>query len=195
MIAQDGIPSVYAASGQTYSRKVDSRVERTCRNRTVGTQVQRHPPAQHMKEVEEPFEKIRSVFCNGIQAQPRSERMASQLCDERRNESAATAATQWFERTLMTLANKESAFLRLFATNATLNYINISDGLVVYPKVIESHLMAELPFMATENIMMMLKAGGDCQSHERIRELSMQASKTVKEGNRTIARSDRCRPL
>ena len=96
-----------------------------------------------------------------------------------------TAATQWFERTLDDSANRRIAVSEAFrAADSILElYINISDGLVVYPKVIEAHLMAELPFMATENVMMdAVKAGGDRQElHERIRELSMEAGKVVKE--------------
>ena len=98
---------------------------------------------------------------------------------------AITAATQWFERTLDDSANKRLSVPEAFlAVDAILTlYINVSDGLVVYPKVIEQRLMKELPFMATENIMMdAVKAGGDRQElHERIRELSMEAGKNVKE--------------
>jgi adenylosuccinate lyase len=96
-----------------------------------------------------------------------------------------TASTQWFERTLDDSANRRLSISEGFlATDSILElYMNVADGLVVYPKVIEAHLKAELPFMATENIMMdAVKAGGDRQElHERIRELSMQAAKTVKE--------------
>ena len=96
-----------------------------------------------------------------------------------------TAATQWFERTLDDSANKRISVSEAFlATDSILElYINISDGLVVYPQVIKSHLMAELPFMASENIMMdAVKAGGDRQElHERIRVHSMAAAKVVKE--------------
>ena len=95
------------------------------------------------------------------------------------------ASTQWFERTLDDSANKRLSVPEGFlAVDGILDlYLNVVDGLVVYPKVIEKHLMAELPFMATENIMMdAVKAGGDRQElHERIRELSMEAGKNVKE--------------
>jgi adenylosuccinate lyase len=181
---------VYPVSGQTYSRKVDSRVL----NVLAGIAQSAHKFSndirllQHMKEVEEPFEKhqIGSSAMAYKRNPMRSERMASlanYVMSDAMNPQI-TAATQWFERTLDDSANKRISVSEAFlATNAILElYINISDGLVVYPKVIESHLMAELPFMATENIMMdAVKAGGDRQElHERIRELSMQASKTVK---------------
>ncbi|MGN1383351.1 MAG: adenylosuccinate lyase [Eubacterium sp.] len=185
-----GFSQVYPVSGQTYSRKVDSRVL----NVLAGIAQSAHKFSndirllQHMKEVEEPFEKhqIGSSAMAYKRNPMRSERMASlanYVMSDAMNPQI-TAATQWFERTLDDSANKRISVSEAFlATNAILElYINISDGLVVYPKVIESHLMAELPFMATENIMMdAVKAGGDRQElHERIRELSMQASKTVK---------------
>jgi adenylosuccinate lyase len=185
-----GFSEVYPVSGQTYSRKVDSRVL----NVLAGIAQSAHKFSndirllQHMKEVEEPFEKhqIGSSAMAYKRNPMRSERMASlanYVMSDAMNPQI-TAATQWFERTLDDSANKRISVSEAFlATNAILElYINISDGLVVYPKVIESHLMAELPFMATENIMMdAVKAGGDRQElHERIRELSMQASKTVK---------------
>lgn len=192
MIAEKmGFRHVYPVSGQTYSRKVDSRVL----NVLAGIAQSAHKFSndirllQHMKEVEEPFEKhqIGSSAMAYKRNPMRSERMASlanYVMSDAMNPQI-TAATQWFERTLDDSANKRISVSEAFlATNAILElYINISDGLVVYPKVIESHLMAELPFMATENIMMdAVKAGGDRQElHERIRELSMQASKTVKE--------------
>ena len=98
---------------------------------------------------------------------------------------AITSATQWFERTLDDSANKRLSVPEAFlAVDGILDlYLNVVDGLVVYPKVIEKHLMAELPFMATENIMMdAVKAGGDRQElHERIRTLSMEAGRNVKE--------------
>ncbi len=117
----------------------------------------------------------------------RSERIGSiaryVICDALN--PAMTAATQWFERTLDDSANKRISVSEAFlATDSILElYINVSDGLVVYPKVVTAHLMAELPFMATENIMMdAVKAGGDRQElHERIRVHSMAAAKVVKE--------------
>ena len=144
---------------------------------------------QHMKEIEEPFEKnqIGSSAMAYKRNPMRSERMASlanYLMSDVMNPQL-TAATQWFERTLDDSANKRISVSEAFlACDAILElYVNISDGLVVYPKVINAHLMAELPFMATENILMdAVKAGGDRQElHERIRQLSMEAAKTVKE--------------
>ena len=186
-----GYEACYPVSGQTYSRKVDTRVL----NVLAGIAQSAHKFSndirllQHQKEVEEPFEKhqIGSSAMAYKRNPMRSERMASLanyvMADVLNPE--ITAATQWFERTLDDSANKRISVAEGFlATDAILQlYINISDGLVVYPKVIESHLMAELPFMATENIMMdAVKAGGDSQElHEKIRELSMQAAKTVKE--------------
>ena len=185
-----GFDSCYPVSGQTYSRKVDSRVL----NVLAGIAQSAHKFSndirllQHMKEVEEPFEKnqIGSSAMAYKRNPMRSERMASlanYVMADAMNPQL-TAATQWFERTLDDSANKRISVSEAFlATDSILElYINISSGLVVYPKVIEAHLMAELPFMATENIMMdAVKAGGDRQElHERIRQLSMEAGKTVK---------------
>lgn len=186
-----GFEACYPVSGQTYSRKVDSRVL----NVLAGIAQSAHKFSndirllQHMKEVEEPFEKhqIGSSAMAYKRNPMRSERMASlanYVMSDAMNPQL-TAATQWFERTLDDSANKRISVSEAFlATDSILElYINISEGLVVYPKVIESHLMAELPFMATENILMdAVKAGGDRQElHERIRTLSMEAGKTVKE--------------
>ena len=144
---------------------------------------------QHLKEMEEPFEKnqIGSSAMAYKRNPMRSERMASlarYIMVDALN-PAITAATQWFERTLDDSANKRIAIPEAFlACDAILNiYINVSGGLVVYPKVIERRLMEELPFMATENIMMdAVKNGGDRQElHERIRELSMEAAAVVKQ--------------
>ena len=178
-----GFEACYPVSGQTYSRKVDSRVL----NVLAGIAQSAHKFSndirllQHMKEVEEPFEKhqIGSSAMAYKRNPMRSERMASlanYVISDAMNPQL-TAATQWFERTLDDSANKRISVSEAFlATDSILElYINISEGLVVYPKVIEAHLMAELPFMATENILMdAVKAGGDRQElHERIRELSM----------------------
>ena len=144
---------------------------------------------QHLKEVEEPFEKnqIGSSAMAYKRNPMRSERIASlsrYVMVDALN-PAVTSATQWFERTLDDSANKRLSVPEGFlAIDGILDLcLNVVDGLVVYPKVIEKHLMAELPFMATENIMMdAVKAGGDRQElHERIRELSMEAGKNVKE--------------
>ncbi|MEF9921315.1 MAG: adenylosuccinate lyase [Anaerovoracaceae bacterium] len=186
-----GFSSCYPVSGQTYSRKIDSRVL----NVLSGIAQSAHKFSndirllQHMKEVEEPFEKsqIGSSAMAYKRNPMRSERMAS-LANYVMTDAlnpAITAATQWFERTLDDSANKRISVSEAFlATDGILElYINVSNGLVVYPKVIEAHLMAELPFMATENIMMdAVKAGGDRQElHELIRTHSMEAGKLVKE--------------
>ena len=186
-----GFDGCYPVSGQTYSRKVDSRVL----NVLAGIAQSAHKFSndirllQHMKEVEEPFEKnqIGSSAMAYKRNPMRSERMASlanYVMSDAMNPQI-TAATQWFERTLDDSANKRISVSEAFlATDGILElYINVTGGLVVYPKVIEAHLMAELPFMATENIMMdAVKAGGDRQElHERIRVHSMEAGKVVKE--------------
>lgn len=185
-----GFESSYAVSGQTYTRKLDSQVL----NVLAGIAQSMHKMTndirllQHLKELEEPFEKkqIGSSAMAYKRNPMRSERMASlarYIIVDTLN-PAFTAANQWFERTLDDSANKRLSIPEAFlATDAILNiYINVSNGLVVYPKVIEKHLMEELPFMATENIMMdAVKAGGDRQElHERIRELSMEAGAVVK---------------
>ena len=144
---------------------------------------------QHLKEVEEPFEKsqIGSSAMAYKRNPMRSERIASlsrYVMIDALN-PAITSATQWFERTLDDSANKRLSIPEGFlAVDGILDLcLNVVDGLVVYPKVIEKHLRSELPFMATENIMMdAVKAGGDRQElHEKIRTLSMEAGKTVKE--------------
>ena len=185
-----GFAGVYPVSGQTYSRKVDSRVL----NVLAGIAMSAHKFTndvrllQHLKEVEEPFEKhqIGSSAMAYKRNPMRSERIAS-LADYVISDAMnpmLVASTQWFERTLDDSANKRLSIPEGFlAIDGILDLcLNVVDGLVVYPKVIEKHMMAELPFMATENIMMdAVKAGGDRQElHERIRELSMEAGKTVK---------------
>ena len=191
MIAEKmGFKECYPVSGQTYSRKVDTRVA----NILAGIAASAHKMSndirllQHLKEVEEPFEKsqIGSSAMAYKRNPMRSERIASlsrYVMVDALN-PAITSATQWFERTLDDSANKRLSIPEGFlAIDGILDLcLNVVDGLVVYPKVIEKHMMAELPFMATENIMMdAVKAGGDRQEiHERIRELSMAAGKTVK---------------
>ena len=191
MIAEKmGFKECYPVSGQTYSRKVDTRVA----NIHAGIAASAHKMSndirllQHLKEVEEPFEKsqIGSSAMAYKRNPMRSERIASlsrYVMVDALN-PAITSATQWFERTLDDSANKRLSIPEGFlAIDGILDLcLNVVDGLVVYPKVIEKHMMAELPFMATENIMMdAVKAGGDRQElHERIRELSMEAGKTVK---------------
>ena len=186
-----GFVSCYAVSGQTYSRKVDTRVV----NVLAGIAASAHKFSndirllQHLKEVEEPFEKnqIGSSAMAYKRNPMRSERIASlarYVMVDAVNPSV-TSATQWFERTLDDSANKRLSIPEAFlAVDGILDlYLNVVDGLVVYEKVIEKHLMAELPFMATENIMMdAVKAGGDRQElHEKIRTLSMEAGRNVKE--------------
>ena len=191
MIAEKmGFAACYPVSGQTYSRKVDTRVL----NVLAGIAASAHKFSndirllQHLKEVEEPFEKsqIGSSAMAYKRNPMRSERIASlsrYLMIDALN-PAMTSAEQWFERTLDDSANKRLSVAEGFlAADGILDLVlNVADGLVVYPKVIEKHLLAELPFMATENIMMdAVKAGGDRQElHERIRTLSMQAGMTVK---------------
>ena len=191
MIAKKmGFDDCYAVAGQTYSRKVDTRVV----NVLAGIAASAHKFSndirllQHLKEVEEPFEKsqIGSSAMAYKRNPMRSERIASLsrfVMTDALN-PAITSATQWFERTLDDSANKRLSVPEGFlAVDGILDLcLNVVDGLVVYPKVIEKRLMAELPFMATENIMMdAVKAGGDRQElHERIRELSMEAGRNVK---------------
>ena len=191
MIAEKmGFKNCYPVSGQTYSRKVDTRVL----NILAGIAASAHKMSndirllQHLKEVEEPFEKsqIGSSAMAYKRNPMRSERIASlsrYVMVDALN-PAITSATQWFERTLDDSANKRLSIPEGFlAIDGILDLcLNVVDGLVVYPKVIEKHMMSELPFMATENIMMdAVKAGGDRQElHERIRELSMEAGRTVK---------------
>lgn len=192
MIAEKmGFRECYPVSGQTYSRKVDTRVA----NVLAGIAASAHKMSndirllQHLKEVEEPFEKgqIGSSAMAYKRNPMRSERIASlsrYVMIDALN-PAITSATQWFERTLDDSANKRLSIPEGFlAVDGILDLcLNVTDGLKVYPKVIEKHLMSELPFMATENIMMdAVKLGGNRQElHEKIRELSMIAGANVKE--------------
>ncbi|MCR5426978.1 MAG: adenylosuccinate lyase [Lachnospiraceae bacterium] len=191
MIARKmGFEACYPVSGQTYSRKVDTRVA----NILAGIAASAHKMSndirllQHLKEVEEPFEKnqIGSSAMAYKRNPMRSERIASlarYVMVDALN-PAITSAVQWFERTLDDSANKRLSIPEGFlATDGILDLcLNVVDGLVVYPKVIEKHFMAEIPFMATENIMMdAVKKGGNRQElHERIRTLSMEAGRNVK---------------
>ncbi len=192
MIAEKmGFAACVPVSGQTYSRKTDTRVL----NVLAGIAASAHKMSndirllQHLKEVEEPFEKTQiGSSAMAYKRNPmRSERIASLaryvLCDALN--PAVTSSCQWFERTLDDSANKRLSIPEGFlAVDGILDLcLNVTDGLKVYPKVIEKHLMAELPFMATENIMMdAVKAGGDRQElHEKIRTLSMEAGRNVKE--------------
>ena len=195
MIAEKmGFKECYPVSGQTYSRKVDTRVA----NILAGIAASAHKMSndirllQHLKEVEEPFEKsqIGSSAMAYKRNPMRSERIASlsrYVMVDALN-PAITSATQWFERTLDDSANKRLSIPEGFlAIDGILDLcLNVVDGLVVYPKVIEKHMMAELPFMATENIMMdAVKRGGNRQElHEKIREYSMLAGEQVKKYGR-----------
>ncbi|MCR5773446.1 MAG: adenylosuccinate lyase [Lachnospiraceae bacterium] len=186
-----GFPSCYPVSGQTYSRKVDSRVL----NVLAGIAASSHKMSndirllQHLKEVEEPFEKsqIGSSAMAYKRNPMRSERIASlsrYVMSDTMN-AWITSSVQWFERTLDDSANKRLSVPEAFlAVDGILTLdMNVTDGLVVHEKVIRKHLMAELPFMATENIMMdcVNKGGNRQELHERIRVLSMEAGKHVKE--------------
>ena len=192
MIAQKmGFKECYAVSGQTYSRKVDTRVA----NILAGIAASAHKMSndirllQHLKEVEEPFEKNQI----GSSAMPykRNPMRCERICALSRYlmvdvlNPSFTTGTQWFERTLDDSANKRVAMAEGFlATDAILNImLNVTDGIVVYPKVVRSRLMAELPFMASENIMMKaVKKGGDRQElHERLREHAVSAAAVVKQ--------------
>lgn len=191
MIAEKmGFKECFPVSGQTYSRKVDTRVA----NVLAGIAASAHKMSndirllQHLKEVEEPFEKsqIGSSAMAYKRNPMRSERIASlsrYVMIDALN-PAITSAAQWFERTLDDSANKRLSIPEGFlAVDGILDLcLNVVDGLVVYDKVIEKHLLAELPFMATENIMMdAVKNGGNRQElHEKIRTLSMEAGKNVK---------------
>ena len=191
MIAKKmGFGACYPVSGQTYSRKVDTRVS----NVLSGIAASAHKMSndirllQHLKEIEEPFEKnqIGSSAMAYKRNPMRSERIASlaRFVMVDALNPTITSATQWFERTLDDSANKRLSIPEGFlAVDGILDLcLNVVDGLVVYPKVIEKRLMSELPFMATENIMMdAVKKGGNRQElHERIRELSMKAGRNVK---------------
>ena len=196
-----GYTSCFAVSGQTYSRKLDSQMLSILSGiaQSAAKFSNDIRLLQHLKEIEEPFEKnqIGSSAMAYKRNPMRSERIASlsrYVIIDSLN-PYITEATQWFERTLDDSANKRISVPEAFlAVDAILNlYINVADGLVVYPKVIAQHLCRELPFMATENIMMdAAKRGADRQQlHERIRIHSMAASKVVKEeggGNDLLSR-------
>lgn len=192
MIAEEmGFESCVPVSGQTYSRKVDSFVvnalagiAQSCSKFSNDMRI-----LQSFKEMEEPFEKsqIGSSAMAYKRNPMRSERITSlsrYLMTDVLN-PAFTAGTQWFERTLDDSANKRISVAEAFlAADAILNImINVTSGMVVYPKIVRKRVMAELPFMATENIMMdAVKKGGDRQAlHEKIRQYSMEAGKKVKE--------------
>jgi len=186
-----GYKKVFPVSGQTYARKLDTHILNVLASIAQSAYKFSNDLRllQHLKEIEEPFEKsqIGSSAMAYKRNPMRSERISSLaryvICDALN--PAITASTQWFERTLDDSANKRISVAEAFlATDAILGiYINIVDGLVVYPEVIKKRIYSELPFMATENIMMQaVKKGGDRQElHEKIREYSMQAGANVKQ--------------
>ena len=188
--AKMGYDKCFDVSGQTYPRKLDSQMLNVLSGIAQSAYKFSNDIRllQHLKEIEEPFEKsqIGSSAMAYKRNPMRSERIGSlarYIIADSVN-PAITAATQWFERTLDDSANKRISIPEAFlAADAVLGlYINVVDGLVVYPKVIEKHFMAEIPFMATENIMMeAVKRGGDRQElHEKIRQYSMEAGRNVK---------------
>ena len=189
--AEMGFSATVPVSGQTYSRKTDyavlavlSGIAQSASKFATDLRL-----LCHLKEVEEPFEKNQI----GSSAMPykRNPMRCERICSLARyvmvdaGNPAVTAASQWFERTLDDSANKRLSVPEAFlAVDAILNiYANVAEGLVVHEKVIEKHVMEELPFMASENIMMdAVKRGGDRQAlHERIRVLSQQAGANVKD--------------
>lgn len=192
MITEEmGFDAYFPVSGQTYSRKLDSQFLNVLSSIAQSAYKFSNDLRllQHLKEVEEPFEKsqIGSSAMAYKRNPMRSERISSLARYVIANSinPAITASTQWFERTLDDSANKRISVPESFlAVDAILNiYLNVAAGMVVYPKVIEQHILKELPFMATENIMMQaVKNGGDRQElHEKIRIHSMAAARVVKE--------------
>lgn len=191
VVKKMGFDKVYGVTGQTYPRKFDYNV--LCVLSQIAQSAYKFSNdiriLQNMKEIEEPFEKsqIGSSAMAYKRNPMRSERMGSlaRYVISLPMNSAITAGTQWFERTLDDSANRRIVNAQAFlALDGILNiYMNVSENLVVYDKVIAKHIAAELPFMATENIMMeCVKAGGNRQElHERIRVLSMEAGRNVKE--------------
>ncbi len=190
VVAKMGYDKVYGVTGQTYPRKLDYNV--LCVLSQIAQSAYKFSNdiriLQNMKEIEEPFEKnqIGSSAMAYKRNPMRSERIGAlaRYAISLPMNSALTASTQWFERTLDDSANRRIVNAQAFLTvDAILNvYMNVAENLVVYEKVIAKHIRAELPFMATENIMMgCVKAGGNRQElHERIRVLSMEAGKNVK---------------
>ena len=190
VVAKMGYEKVYGVTGQTYPRKMDYNI--LCVLSQIAQSAYKFSNdiriLQNMKEIEEPFEKkqIGSSAMAYKRNPMRTERMGAlaRFVISLPMNSAITASTQWFERTLDDSANRRIVNAQAFlALDGILNiYMNVADNLVVYEKVIAKHVRAELPFMATENIMMeCVKAGGNRQElHEQIRVLSMQAGKTVK---------------
>jgi adenylosuccinate lyase len=190
VVQKMGYENVYGVTGQTYPRKLDYNI--LCVLSQIAQSAYKFSNdirlLQSMKEIEEPFEKkqIGSSAMAYKRNPMRSERIGAlaRFVISLPTNSAITSSTQWFERTLDDSANRRIVNAQAFlAVDAILNvYMNVAENLVVYEKVIAKHIRAELPFMATENIMMeCVKAGGNRQElHERIRVLSMEAGKTVK---------------
>jgi len=191
MVAQAfGFSSSYAVTGQTYTRKTDARVAALLSGiaQTISKMAYDIRLLAHLKEIGEPFETSQV----GSSAMPykrnpmRAERMDSiaRFIISLESSPAFTAATQWFERTLDDSANKRLSLPQIFlATDAILRIaINVTNGLVVYPAVISAHITQELPFIASENIIMQaVKRGGDRQAlHEEIRRMSQEAARRVK---------------
>lgn len=191
VVAKMGYDKVYPVTGQTYPRKFDydllsvlSQIAQSAYKFSNDIRI-----LQNMKEIEEPFEK--SQIGSSAMAYKRNPMRCERMGSLARYmltlplNSAITASTQWFERTLDDSANRRLVNAQAFMTvDAILNiYLNVSENLVVYDKVIAKHVKSELPFMATENVIMeCVKAGGDRQElHERIRQLSMEAGRNVKE--------------
>ncbi len=189
-----GFDSTYAVTGQTYSRKIDAQALDTL----AGVAMSAHKAASdirilaHRKELEEPFEK--SQIGSSAMAYKRNPMRSERICGlarfvmSQQSSTAATAATQWMERTLDDSSNRRLVIPQAFlATDAVLIlYQNVADGLVVYPEVIARNLREELPFMATENILMAaVSAGGDRQElHELIRQHSQSAAAEVKQNGK-----------
>ncbi|MBQ7679831.1 MAG: adenylosuccinate lyase [Butyrivibrio sp.] len=185
-----GFAGCVPVSGQTYSRKTDLRVLNVLAGIAASAtkMAQDLRLLQHLKEIEEPHEK--GQIGSSAMAYKRNPMRSERICSLSRYvivdtlNAAVTEISQWFERTLDDSANKRLSVPEGFlATDGILDLcLNVTDGLVVYPKVIEKHLMAELPFMATENILMdAVKAGGNRQElHERIRELSLEVGDRIK---------------
>lgn len=185
-----GFKKAFAVTGQTYSRKFDTQVANVLSG--IAQSLSKFATdirlLQHLKEVEEPFEK--SQIGSSAMAYKRNPMRTERICSLARYvivnalNPAMTAANQWFERTLDDSANKRISIPEGFlATDAILMIaINVCQNLVVYPQVIQKHIGEELPFMATENIIMEgVKKGGDRQDlHEKIRVLSMEAGRQVK---------------
>ncbi len=186
-----GFSKVYPVSGQTYSRKLDYQMLSVLSGIAQSAYKFANDIRllQHLKEIEEPFEK--NQIGSSAMAYKRNPMRSERICALARYaivdalNPAITTSTQWFERTLDDSANKRISVAEAFLTvDAILNiYMNVASGLVVYPKVIRKRVMSELPFMATENILMdAVKRGGDRQElHEKIRVHSMEAGRVVKE--------------